>query len=402
MHSPPRPRPLPHLLLAVAAAVGVACGGSRAVEPAAADGDELRRGELTVRTFLTGELVAEESVALVTPNVDIWPLEIRWLVAPGEAVAAGDRVVELDGSELLSRLEDLRSRRDGALSRLATVQARTAEEEEQARLELDRQQAAFEKARLEATVPAETLPAVEHERRQLELRRAELQLEEARRALEAARRIHQAEIAIERIEVEQAEAELDRIRTTLERLTLRAPRPGIVLIANNPRESGGFEVGDSIYPRVVVARIPDLSTLAVQARLFDVDDGRVRPGMPVRATLDAFPGETLTGTVRSLDRIARSADRPSSRRFFNLRIDLEGIDPERMRPGMSVRVVVEEHLEDALLVPRARLRWDDHRTEMRLDDGRWAPVELAGCDPWSCALAGDPAETASLAETVEG
>jgi multidrug efflux pump subunit AcrA (membrane-fusion protein) len=398
MHSPPRSRPLPRLLLAVVAAAGVACGGSRATEPTTTGGGELRRGELTVRTLLTGELVAEESVALVTPNVDIWPLEIRWLVAPGEAVAAGDRVVEFDGSELLSRLEDLRSRRDGAQSRLTTVEAQTAEEEEQAQLELERKQAAFEKARLEATVPAEILSEVEHERRQLELHRAELELGEARRALDAARRIHQAEVAIERIEVEQAEAELERTRTTLERLTLRAPRPGIVLIANNPRESGGFEVGDSIYPRVVVARIPDLSTLAVEARLFDVDDGRVRPGMPVRATLDAFPGETLTGTVRSLDRIARSPDRPSSRRFFQLRIDLEGIDPERMRPGMSVRVVVEEHLDDALLVPRTRLRWDDHRTEMRLDDGTWEPVELAGCDPWSCALAETPAEATEATE----
>ena len=50
----------------------------------------------------------------------------------------------------------------------------------------------------------------------------------------------------------------------------------------------------------MTARLPDMDTLFVRARLFDVDDGRLKAGQHVRARLDAFPDKVYGGRVREV------------------------------------------------------------------------------------------------------
>jgi multidrug efflux pump subunit AcrA (membrane-fusion protein) len=81
----------------------------------------------------------------------------------------------------------------------------------------------------------------------------------------------------------------------------------------------------------------------VEARLPDVDDGDVTPGMEAVVTLDAYPGEAFRGTVREIAPVAQEEEGTSTRRFFKTLIELGDLDPrfrERLIPGMSARVEV--------------------------------------------------------------
>jgi multidrug resistance efflux pump len=80
--------------------------------------------------------------------------------------------------------------------------------------------------------------------------------------------------------------------------------------------------------------------MMVEAGLPDVDDGEVKVGMAARCTLDAHSDLVLTGRVVEVGPIARRAEGRGLRRHFPVRIALDGGDPERMRPGMSVKVEV--------------------------------------------------------------
>ncbi len=384
----------------------VAVGCSRATSQASAPETttiptQAVRGDLVERVLLTGELVAEDAVSLVAPNVNIWPLVLRWLAEDGAEVTAGDRVVEFDNSQLTSNIEEMRVRRISAATELVSMQARIAGEAEQAAFELEQSRGRLEKAQLEAEA-ARLMAPVEHQRRVLDLRRAELEHEKAEQKLESTRESHRAEIKIQRIALDKAEAEVARAESGIEKLMLRASRDGILIVEEDLDEGRGYQVGDSVWPGATVARLPDLRTLLVEARVFDVDDGRVVAGMPVRAFLDAFPEEVFAGTVREISQVARDSGRISQRRFFLARVDLESIDPERMRPGMSVKVEIETVHEDVLMVPRASLDWDAEGARVRLADGGWQTVDLGPCNADACAIVDGLAESTALSLAAQG
>lgn len=114
--------------------------------------------------------------------------------------------------------------------------------------------------------------------------------------------------------VREIEANLALQRALLDQATLRAPFAGIVAEING-------EVGEYVTPSPPGIPTPpavdliDDSCLYVEAPIDEVDAARVRPGMPVRITLDAFRGQDFVGEVsriapfvRDLERQARTVD----------------------------------------------------------------------------------------------
>ena len=133
--------------------------------------------------------------------------------------------------------------------------------------------------------------------------------------------------------------------------------------------------------------LPDLSRMRVDARLWDVDDGRIRPGLPVRVTLDAFPDKVFNGKVDSVAAVAQETSFRSMRRAFTVRIALERSDPELMRPGMSVKAeVLGTERAAGLLVPRAALDLSANPPVALLADGGTANVAVGTCTNLDCEI----------------
>ncbi len=386
---------LPAIVL-IAALGLTACSGSEGAEVDAGSRLAVVRGDLTARMLLTGELVAEEAEPLVVPNANIWPVQIRWLAEDGIEVAAGDKLVEFDNSQLTSNLEQMRTQETEAANRLDSLRAQAASEEASTGFELERKRAALEKARLEAGIPAGVLAERAYRQRQLELNKAALALAEAESKLAATRRAKTAEIEIQRIALDKARGDVASAEVRIELLALTASRAGILILDNNWREDRPYQAGDSTYPGSIVGRLPDLSSMIVSANLFDVDDGRIAAGMAVVATLDAFPDLVFGGRIRDVDTIADEAGSRSRRRFFRVRIDLDRLDLERMRPGMSVKVLIEQTHEDSLLVPRRSLDVSRPAPRALLKGGTWAPVSLGACDAVMCVAESGLEEAAEL------
>lgn len=391
----------------VLAGAGVACWGGSQASEAADPGDlQVVRGEFDDRILLTGELVAQQAVHLTAPNVNIWPMTIRYLADDGVTITAGEVVAELDNSQLVSRLDDLEAQVIEQTNQLASLEARLASEMSTSAMELVRSQAEVERTALKAALPKEILSEKTYNDHQLAHRTALLELDKARQQLEAKDEANRAEIELQRLRLNDARQELRRSEAQIEALKLTAPKGGILLISQDRRSGRQYQEGDSVFPGVDIAQLPDLQTLRVEARLFDVDDGRIAPGMGVHATLDAFPERRFKGRVRDIDTIAQELDSRSLRRSFRVQIELDDLDPERMRPGMSVKVVVDtEPLHDVLLIPRQSLTWLEdtppiRRSRALLADGSWRDVELGACNPMVCVLNSGLDEGARLAPVL--
>ncbi len=379
---------LPAFLLLAVGLVG--CSGNQADAGFAAESAVVSRGDLERQTLLTGELVAEDSAALVAPNVGIWPLQIRWLMEDGRPVAAGDKLIELDNSQLVSNLDEMRVRVIEAENLLAATTATGAASVDEASFAVERCRAQVAKAAIDAGTPESLLSELEVERRGLELSRAQLELAEAERTLSNTRRIAAKDYEIGLIALEQARARESTTLERIERLTLRAPRSGIFILSRNWQQDRVFENGDVTYPGMVMGHIPDLDTMIVQARLFDVDDGRILPGEVVTAALDAYPNTVYTGVVREISAFAEGAEGSSLRRWSRCVVDLDSIDTGRMLPGMSVKIVVRGRtLHNELLVARGAIRFDREGSPVVTTGAGDVPVEVVACNPQACAVRGE-------------
>jgi multidrug efflux pump subunit AcrA (membrane-fusion protein) len=374
----------------VAFLVTVSLAGCAAELPADPSDDvplRLHRGAVAPTLVLSGELEAERAVRVRAPNVGVWPLQLRWIVDDGAVVAEGDRLVELDTSELASRLEEARTREIEAANQLSATRARVAGELSESEYELAQQHARVRKARLAAEIPEGILAQREYDERQLELRRAELELESTEARAQAARRVGEADITSAELGLERARREVEQLTEQLSRLTISAPRDGIVVVSRDNREGRVFQVADNVYPGQPVVSIPDLATLTVVARLFDVDDGRVASGTPVVVTLDAYPRRSLEGVVRSVAGTAETASSRSERRWFRVVVDVEGLEAFDVRPGMSARVEARLTVHpSAVVASRAALRHDGEQWWLRLAGGEQVAVTVVVCDAHRCEL----------------
>ena len=339
------------------------------------------------RLMLTGQVTAGSAASITAPRTEQWQIQIKWLERDGTPVKVGQRVVEFDSSAFLSGLED---------KRLAVLRARRESEQEQAAVaaylaertfEGERCRIAVEKAQIDVAVPVELLSRRESQERQLKLEKARVELTKAMDQLTAARSSGEARMAVQRIAVETAEREVHTAEETIASLVVTSARDGIFHVQENPQEDRKLQTGDTVWPGLAVAEIPEPTSLRVEAMLVDADDGLVAVGMPATCTLDAFPERTYLGKVQAVSPVAHEPAWGSQRRVFRVNVTLASVDVERMRVGMSVKVEVEvDRRPAALLAPRAGLQIGVESARALLADGRAAAVELGPCSAQECVV----------------
>jgi multidrug resistance efflux pump len=385
------------LLLACLALLAGCSGEGARAESSREAGLAVHRGAFRQRLILSGELAAARGEAMNVPRTNAFQLTIRWLAPDGVAVKAGDPVVAFDNSQFSTDLEEKRLSASQAGSDLATAQAEVKTSASERRFDVEKARAALEKAKLDAAIPKDLLSLREYQERQLALRHAETDLAKAEEVLRSESKVSDTDVQVKRISLDKSQREIHTAQESIDALDLKAPRDGMVLVGSHPFEGRKYQVGDSVWPGMAVATLPDLSSMMVQANLSDVDDGRIRPGMRVLCTLDAYPDTTYRGRVVDISPVARESRRSPLLHYFPVRIDLEKVDVQRMRPGMSVRVeVLGDEARDVLLVPRAALDFAAGGPRVLLAAGGEAPVRLGACSADTCVVESGVAEGTRL------
>lgn len=298
------------------------------------------RGAIEDSVLLSGELAASAAVNLSVPRTPIWTLSVSWLAEDGAVVKKGDRIVEFDAAALHGDLETQRNAVRRAERELASQEAKSLATVAEKGLAVERKRAELGRAELAASVQADLVPLREHQEKQLALAQARAALTQAQDELLVQQRVGGLERTLKEQARARAQRELADLSRQLEELSLRAPRDGIVQIALNYSERRRFLPLDIVRPGTVIASLPLAGAMQVDARLSDLDDGAVREGMAAECTLDAFPKRRFRGTVRRVSPVALPEGRDSTRRFFEVIVDLDEVDPELMRPGMSARIEV--------------------------------------------------------------
>ncbi|MFQ5789550.1 MAG: HlyD family secretion protein [Acidobacteriota bacterium] len=347
----------------------------------------VRRGSMSRRVLLTGELRAAGADHIPVPRTPTYQVQIRWMEEDGAAVAEGQKIIEFDNSAFASDLQEKKLAAAKKEKELLQQEAQNAAQEAEKAFQVEQRRGDLEKAKVEASIPKEVRTLREYQEKQLALQRARTEYEKAQEDLWAFRRRSEEELAMRRVELEKGRYEIRLAEESIEALTLYAPRDGILVVAEIPWEGRKLQVGDTVWPGMAVMHIPDLTAMKVEAALTDVDAGKVQAGMRAEVVLDAFPELSFPGTVTGVSPVAQETSPRALRRAFRVTVALDQTEPLRMRPGMSAKVQVQmERIEGILLAPRASLILDEDAPEALLRDGRRVAVRLGPCNPLECVV----------------
>ena len=204
----------------------------------------------------------------------------------------------------------------------------------------------------------------EHERARVQVLDAETKLKRARmlgdKQLVAATEVETAEVNAElakasfkaaEAQLTQAEGALAQAKVNLSYTVIRSPVDGIILSRN-------VDVGQTVAAGLqaptlfVIAR--SLDTLELAASVAESDVGRVREGQPVAFTVDAYPTETFTGTVRQV-RLQPTVQQNVVSYTTIIDVPNEG---GLLKPGMTATLAIEVARADGVLrVPASALRF---------------------------------------------
>jgi multidrug resistance efflux pump len=187
---------------------------------------------------------------------------------------------------------------------------------------------------------------------------------------------------------------LERIRKNIANCTVRAPREGIVVYANQTNNWGMVEAqidqGVTLREDQPIFNLPDPLHMRVRARINESKVAMIRMGQPVIILVDAFPDRPLKGVVAEVVPISVPI-RGSDVRIYYANVDItEGF--EALKPGLSAEIIVEiESRHDVTRVPIESIRWVNDRPYVALydragaDAGRqawlWQPIEIGLSDP---------------------
>lgn len=354
--------------LLAAAAAGLALRQTRPAGPDTGAWVEVVAGPFELWSAYEGELVAR-NVLTIASRVN-GPATITELAPEGARVRRG---------EVLARFDSFQVQQDAArMDREYAIAETELRILEQAVLPLERSE--LESALLEARVnlgaeeqaaadnvlllEERLISAEEAGRQQLKvegLRARVAHLEMRRRLMDE--HLHPARLAEARAKLDAAARQRDLVREQLEHCTVLAPADGEVVRLPLPfgAELRGARVGDVVYRNQEFMCLPDPSSWIARCFVPEHELSRVRVGQPARMMPRAYPDLALEGVVEAVAPMAQTRPGAAGQRGFAVTIRVDGA-PADLRSGLTAHLLLQSRrVEQAVLVPRAAVRWEDGR-----------------------------------------
>ena len=162
--------------------------------------------------------------------------------------------------------------------------------------------------------------------------------------------------------------EIDSLETTgkaLTSLAIRSPISGTVL------EKKAF-AGQYVAPQDELYLVADLSSVWVQAKVYEYELPHIELNMPVTVMLPAFPDREFAGKIAF---IAPTVEEPA--RTVQVRIELPN-DQNQLKPGMFANVLISHEMGRGLTVPAAAVIRTGRRDIAYRAEGRdrFVPVQV--------------------------
>lgn len=326
----------------------------------------VEKGDFEIVVAITGELRAKNSTEIRAPselrsrNVRFRSIKIQDLIPEGTVVDSGDWVATLDRTEVDNELKDIFDEIEQLEARHLRTQLDTTIQLRQLRDDLINMKFNMEEMEIALEQSKFEPPAT--------IRQAQINLDKAQRAYEQAQTNYT-------LKVEQAKASMTEVLINLEKsrrrgmdienimknFDIKAPAPGMVIYKRDwsgQKRTIGSDV--STYD-LVVAELPDLTTMTSRTYVNEIDVSKLRPGQKVRIGVDAFPDKNYTGVIAEVANIGEQLPNTDAK-VFEVIIEVNEKD-NILKPSMTTsNQIVTHRIEDVLYIPLEAVHTNDSLT----------------------------------------
>jgi HlyD family secretion protein len=334
--------------------------GAEAKPAPAHETEEARTGSMVIKVSATGAVEPEYVVEIKSKASG----EVaKVLVEEGQKVEKGELLIEIDPAVETRQVK--KAKAEVLMSQAGYVATR--HKQRYAAHRLEKELALLQKG----LVSEETVEGLRKEKSVLD---ADLSLKGAqvRRAKEALSE------AKDRLGETKITAPIDG--TVLERLV----QPGQIAASGTKSVSGG----------TTLLEIADLSRLFVRVEVDEVDVAKIRAGMKVRITADAYPGKVYGGRML---RVSPQGKEENNVTVFEVVLQADERGSRALKPMMTadVDIIIAERKDVVMIPQKALVRQRSRRREKRAENakegderlpkkqGRRARIFLANGEPRS-------------------
>ena len=149
-------------------------------------------------------------------------------------------------------------------------------------------------------------------------------------------------------QLKTAQSDLSRAQTNLSYATIYSPIDGVIM---DKAVEEGQTVASSFSTPTLFTIANDLTQMQVQAKVDEADIGEVKAGQPVTFTVDAFPDDVFTGTVKEV-RINPTV----TSNVVTYTVIINAPNPEtKLFPGMTANVTIVTKKETGVCIPMTAL-----------------------------------------------
>jgi HlyD family secretion protein len=336
----------------------------------AATGDDIptglaKRGDLDMKVYVNGELRASHSEMLTAPPIGGGALQITHLLHTGTAVKKGDLVMEFDPSEQRYKLDQNRSELMQADQEITKARADAAVVAAQDKVALLK--ARFDVRRAELDVlKNELVSSIDARKNDLALEQAKRVLAELEQDVKSRSASGEATISLAEEKRNKAKLAMDQAQDNINKMRVTAPMDGLVALEKNEGAAGGFffsgmslpeyHEGDQVEPGRSVGQVIDPKGMELVAKVGELERNNIKEGQLVDLQLDALPGSTFHGTVKTVGgNNARRFWEDDSSSKFEVSVTLATTDAQ-MRPGLTAHVFINsDPQKNVIYAPRQAL-----------------------------------------------
>jgi HlyD family secretion protein len=376
-----RTRVAAFLLALALGGCGIACKQTTVI---ASDSDvptaKVTEVDLQLKVFTKGALHTEQSRVISAPPIAGGTLQIIQLAAAGAHVHTGDVVLEFDPSQQEYNLAQNRSDLEQADQEIVKAKADAAVQTAEDQTGLLKARYAVRKAELEVS-KNELLSSIDAQKNILALEEAKRALAQLEQDIKSHGASNEAALAISQEKHHKAQLAMDRADLNIKNMRITSPIDGLMVIHGNRDSTGGFfmdgmtlpdyHVGDQVNPGSSIAEVIDSSKLEISAQVGETDRTNLKTGQSVDITVDALPGETFTGKVRTVGgATAREFWDNDAKHKFDVAVQLDRADP-RLRPGFEAQLsILGDHLTKAVSLPAEAVFEHDGKKVVYCERGR--------------------------------
>jgi len=350
-----------------------------------------KSGKLVISFHEIGTLEAENVVA-VQPDLSG---KIITLIPEGSNVKAGDKIAELDTSDIERELRDKTLAYKNMLADVDRAKAemeilkeknRTEIESAQAQLDFDKTEydiAVKDLAKQNRLLEDKLVARSEVDKAELQVRAKELSVRKGEKALilkrkevESAEQQKNADVRNRQFAAQMSKSVLDEVQRRVSGAVIKAPTDGMVVLGRYWRDGlQSFKVGDQVERRQILCQLPDLSKMKITVKVGESDAPRLKVGTPTLIRLDAVPGKVFHGTVDSISVLATETEiwqgGTPGKRQFQVKVMLEENDPKTLKPGMTADAeFICDTVSKAVYAPIEAVVEQDGKTFVFLKNGK--------------------------------